>query len=214
MRGEQYASVSFSSPPSGSSPRARGTAIVMSLTSSQTGIIPACAGNRSRHACTKAIRRDHPRVRGEQTSRPTMDTCGAGSSPRARGTGVHGSVEHREAGIIPACAGNRRRGWRPTTDSRDHPRMRGEQLSVMSRSVKLLGSSPHARGTDGLVMFCVLPSGIIPACAGNSIERLELVVGGRDHPRMRGEQLLADKNKILDTGSSPHARGTACRPRG
>ena len=90
-------------------------------------------------------------------------------------------------GIIPACAGNtldnrfgRGRTW-------DHPRMRGEHLTFDHWQARVMGSSPHARGTlfGGVVVVVLV--GIIPACAGNTLYPCIPYPTGRDHPRMRGE---------------------------
>ena len=40
---------------------------------SADGIIPACAGNRLRAVLFERLRRDHPRVCGEQTKDPQLN---------------------------------------------------------------------------------------------------------------------------------------------
>ena len=52
----------------GSPPRVRGTAQVDSLTWFEEGITPACAGNRSHRKTRIDLKKDHPRVCGEQDS--------------------------------------------------------------------------------------------------------------------------------------------------
>ena len=65
--------------------------------------------------------------------------------------------------------------------------MRGEHEEVSDYEKVPLGSSPHARGTPvGEVAHDVL-GGIIPACAGNTFVRAEVMAESGDHPRMRGE---------------------------
>ena len=51
-------------------------------------------------------------------------------------------------GIIPACAGNTLRTVEPIALAGDHPRMRGEHTVRVQNAVRVLGSSPHARGTQ------------------------------------------------------------------
>mgnify|MGYP006885945012 CR=1 FL=1 len=49
--------------------------------------------------------------------------------------------------------------------------------------------------------------GIIPACAGSTVD---VVVSGRkrrDHPRMCGEHRICDGTTQIRAGSSPHVRG-------
>ena len=71
-----------------------------------------------------------------------------------------------------------------------------------------VGSSPHVRGTpDGLV------GGLghrrfIPACAGNASSPQLMTQWPPVHPRMCGERFCARELSALNTGSSPHVRGT------
>jgi len=111
-------------------------------------------------------------------------------------------------GIIPACAGNTASECHQKTRAWDHPRMRGEHGVVHSRFVETLGSSPHARGTQQAVEEVLDLFGIIPACAGNTIESLIRESGCGDHPRMRGEHSQPEIPALCLLGSSPHARGT------
>ena len=49
--------------------------------------------------------------------------------------------------------------------------------------------------------------GITPACAGNTFSRPAHGWALRDHPRMRGEYILEQRDKTFEEGSPPHARG-------
>ena len=49
---------------------------------------------------------------------------------------------------------------------------------------------------------------ITPACAGNTISLIAPLVGGWDHPRMRGKHTGAVHCLLSDSGSPPHARET------
>ena len=172
--------------------------------------------------------RDHPRMRGEHVPAHGGLLEFRGSSPHARGTRVGQRFGEHITGIIPACAGNtkRRHCYPPVT--RDHPRMRGEHHVAHDRDVTLLGSSPHARGTrtnrgatpprtGSSPHARGTPStarpghayvGIIPACAGNTESLTLILIGRRDHPRMRGEHRIGLDDADTVAGSSPHARGT------
>ena len=77
----------------------------------------------------------------------------------------------------------------------------------------MLGSSPHARGTLDLRHAIVKTQGIIPACAGNTADRLLYANTDGDHPRMRGEHTALQTYGGRLQGSSPHARGTPVAPR-
>ena len=69
------------------------------------------------------------------------------------------------------------------------------------------GSSPRARGAQNTSPYTLPEHGIIPACAGSTRVALPLGVGHEDHPRVRGEHRETVRRSILDTGSSPRARG-------
>ena len=70
------------------------------------------------------------------------------------------------------------------------------------------GSSPHARGTCPSASACCLPHRFIPACAGNAMTRVKLLLTVAVHPRMRGERSSSSATRSRAGGSSPHARGT------
>ena len=147
-------------------------------------------------------------MRGEQALASAAASNLKGSSPHARGTGSSRQRDASVVGIIPACAGNSFRERLRREGARDHPRMRGEQLTPRTYALLLPGSSPHARGTEGKRVDILLGSGIIPACAGNSsnLQKVVAIIG--DHPRMRGEQSVSPDCPKSGGGSSPHARGT------
>ena len=169
MRGEQGNGQRWAQPRPGSPPLARGT-----------------GSNFSRGW---QGRRDHPRLRGEQLSSAFSFLVIVGSPPLARGTGPNGNDGRICRRITPACAGNRMGRFECGANSRDHPRLRGEQCIVYRPYFFNLGSPPLARGTDN-VAKCPPPArGITPACAGNRpLIRLNSCLK-RDHPRLRGEQL-------------------------
>ena len=65
--------------------------------------------------------------------------------------------------------------------------MCGEHTSTQTKLGKVKGSSPHVRGTLPFMPRPFLRSGIIPACAGNTILRENPARWRGDHPRMCGE---------------------------
>ena len=108
-----------------------------------------------------------------------------GSSPHVRGTLVAWRRLVERIGIIPACAGNTLVFW------------------CLSR-----GSSPHVRGTLQISDIQWSAEGIIPACAGNTVHDVFSFACLRDHPRMCGEHHTTRAASAVDSGSSPHVRGT------
>ena len=70
----------------GSSPRVRGTGVIIPRYSALPRFIPACAGNRKQLPGTVTVPPVHPRVCGEQGCTATTQPEESGSSPRVRGT--------------------------------------------------------------------------------------------------------------------------------
>ena len=90
---------------------------------------------------------------------------------------------------------------------RDHPRMCGEHKSKTRAMKHRAGSSPHVRGAPRKGTGAPSDSGIIPACAGSTLNRSGEGSYLRDHPRMCGEHVGAFDVGADDAGSSPHVRG-------
>ena len=111
-----------------------------------------------------------------------------GSPPRVRGTVQNQRDWRRYMRITPACAGNSPAAGPPLAPAADHPRVCGEQMTVISGRKCLEGSPPRVRGTDGRVDCGLACTGITPACAGNSI--------------------MLYPPRLCDLGSPPRVRGT------
>ena len=147
-------------------------------------------------------------MRGEHDDVVVKDHVFLGSSPHARGTPLERQEGSMTKGIIPACAGNT---WLFVFVGGcywDHPRMRGEHSTLNQLMTRLLGSSPHARGTQPAGRIQHNSKGIIPACAGNTFAHVGGLCYDWDHPRMRGEHPFPKYSITVLPGSSPHARGT------
>ena len=168
MRGEHIVEEIVGSIPQGSSPHARGTLWYDPLSGNFWGIIPACAGNTRGVRRSLPCPRDHPRMRGEHQFALACLEWFRGSSPHARGTLWFNPAHQRPPGIIPACAGNTFPSSHAWRWHGDHPRMRGEHRRAPYCPIQVLGSSPHARGTQMAEHRQQWMAGIIPACAGNT----------------------------------------------
>ena len=69
------------------------------------------------------------------------------------------------------------------------------------------GSSPRARGALLQSHGGGLRIGIIPACAGSTLDVRRGKAAGGDHPRVRGEHEFGRLATGITGGSSPRARG-------
>ena len=207
MRGEHHREARRIASFRGSSPHARGALLHLVGELGPGGIIPACAGSTQRCHGARQDVRDHPRMRGEHILPDTSHALSGGSSPHARGALDADQRRRVHAGIIPACAGSTHPWRRLLRRWRDHPRMRGEHVSLPTDIVPLMGSSPHARGAPMVRPPYLMTQGIISACAGSTSRRNCATCGSGDHPRMRGEHSLCWDRKTPREGSSPHARG-------
>ena len=110
----------------GSSPRMRGTPNPRRSAPRRRGIIPAYAGNTSNSWWPVSASRDHPRVCGEHPMSNPLVHRFLGSSPRMRGTHRSWCTAGKEAGIIPAYAGNTYDRGYGDFETWDHPRVCGE----------------------------------------------------------------------------------------
>ena len=145
--GEHVAEAADRTASGGSSPRMRGTPLPSVILLDERRIIPAYAGNTRRRRTHEGSNRDHPRVCGEHTMRPTRHRVRLGSSPRMRGTPYPSKLGSNRRGIIPAYAGNTFSSHYRSSIWPDHPRVCGEHRSEVDACVSEMGSSPRMRGT-------------------------------------------------------------------
>ena len=192
----------------GSSPLARGTRTKHTSQLVIGGLIPARAGNTTYWVPARCETTAHPRSRGEHSERVYVSLLAWGSSPLARGTRFGGGGCFVGVGLIPARAGNTAGASSASGVSRAHPRSRGEHCIRSLCCSGVWGSSPLARGTQGIEVLGQLGHGLIPARAGNTRFRLGCGFGCGAHPRSRGEHRTHRRTESGSAGSSPLARGT------
>ena len=167
LRGRLAMSAISPTSDSGSSPRGRGTAKRPHNERWFSRFIPAWAGNSTARRSGERGQAVHPRVGGEQGSWQRHPRCPRGSSPRGRGTVIHGLCRGAVQRFIPAWAGNRPlRVWSRRKRT-VHPRVGGEQISMNCRRPWPSGSSPRGRGTADLHKASNPYQRFIPAWAGN-----------------------------------------------
>ena len=190
-------------------------------------IIPACAGFTRRSDLVLSLRGDHPRLRGVYCTLSQQYAASPGSSPLARGLRRLRLRGEGLPGIIPACAGFTSSSLMVSSIFPDHPRLRGVYRLGRQQSRCREGSSPLARGLQAWDMSWVLPTRIIPACAGftdyapdlGGTPRIIPACAGftcgvrasrpraADHPRLRGVYRGLLMLSLIFSGSSPLARG-------
>ena len=116
----------------GSPPRVRGKLIGLGQLGAGSRITPACAGKTLASVRQILFTRDHPRVCGENYNEYYGNIRTTGSPPRVRGKphstrrGVSGKR------ITPACAGKTVELFEFGNAPEDHPRVCGENYSVVS----------------------------------------------------------------------------------
>ncbi|PKU92651.1 hypothetical protein CQR45_1846 [Bifidobacterium pseudolongum subsp. globosum] len=192
----------------GSSPRLRGTPTALSLAPCRGGIIPALAGNTRMSATVVTSSWDHPRACGEHPATGATRSMARGSSPRLRGTLTSPTKRTGGRGIIPALAGNTSVSSHCGYPRGDHPRACGEHVRVEASTVEHMGSSPRLRGTPPTSISSSRARRIIPALAGNTNGRFQLLHVHVDHPRACGEHSTLPAPYPRTLGSSPRLRGT------
>ena len=89
--------------------------------------------------------------------------------------------------------------------------MCGEHVYTADDVVHSKGSSPHVRGAPPCHLQSGHVHGIIPACAGSTVDQFVVGLERGDHPRMCGEHLT---NFILSAGAAwiiPACAGSTLR---
>ena len=132
----------------GTSPRARGKPAPAAWPRLAARNIPACAGKTSEHLSENYM----------------LD----GTSPRARGKHIAGFSFHDRFRNIPACAGKTVCAISSSRQKWEHPRVRGENSSVVVAWAEVSGTSPRARGKRAYICAIFARTRNIPACAGKT----------------------------------------------
>ena len=150
--GENAPTATVNNPAWGSSPRMRGKLIARYLQSLRAGLIPAHAGKTSGRFAEHPLTWAHPRACGENFSNDNTKGNAGGSSPRMRG-------KHADE-VAGECGGGA------------HPRVCGENWSWSPDRPRRVGSSPRVRGKPDGTAIHLGSSGLIPACAGKTVQKL------------------------------------------
>ena len=174
----------------GSSPRMRGKPLKARLHNAALRIIPAHAGQTNQATPDRSRRTDHPRACGANLRRSLRTARMCGSSPRMRGKLHHEQVRVAGSRIIPAHAGQTSARSSSSKEKSDHPRACGANRFIHGVNNTRSGSSPRMRGKLRQYARHKPMSGIIPAHAGQTIQRLIGMYVQQDHPRACGANCL------------------------
>ena len=185
----------------------RGKPVIVETGKEYRRITPACAGKTQFVPLTSYNERDHPRVCGENTTRPLLTLRLTGSPPRVRGKRSVSVARRPSGGITPACAGKTYRNIRASLPNWDHPRVCGENSSGAFSRMSDAGSPPRVRGKRPRLSRRDLRRGITPAHAGKTSNAVPQYVRTRDHPRVCGENTCLDHANGDEGGSPPRVRG-------
>ena len=130
--------------------------------------------------------------------------------------------------ITPACAGKRQINADTGKWQTDHPRVCGEKVDCIPRSLRRKGSPPRVRGKGPVPRSSRGLGRITPACAGKSLRRgavlgsavritpacagkrgVLAILGAAtgDHPRVCGEKGAVCPCRYSRAGSPPRVRG-------
>ena len=130
-----------------------------------------------------------------------------GSPPLTRGKAAGSRTLCKTPRITPAYAGKRGFGNGTKKSGEDHPRLRGEKGTRCGIGLAFLGSPPLTRGKVENLGPEAAGLRITPAYAGKSPYFPQRKQRSLDHPRLRGEKVLALAQSLLKQGSPPLTRG-------
>ena len=191
----------------GLSPRVRGNPPARIPNPSLARSIPACAGEPRRCRRPQPPEKVYPRVCGGTTAEFARHIPDEGLSPRVRGNPPTATSGRREAGSIPACAGEPHAGYTIWRQPWVYPRVCGGTVAIQRRQAERQGLSPRVRGNRGDTAAAGREAGSIPACAGEPALQPHKQRHRRVYPRVCGgtKPLPSDDHAVR--GLSPRVRG-------
>ncbi len=172
---------------------------------------PACVGTISSWRSPPRGRAVHPRVRGDDLMMITDVVQAVGSPPRAWGRCRMIVVLIPPLRFTPACVGTI-----PHVPARPqypavHPRVRGDDVSLPLHEDGERGSPPRAWGRSSASRGSSYYSRFTPACVGTMLPPAHLCFRLAVHPRVRGDDVIADLSGTGPLGSPPRAWGRSQR---
>ena len=153
------------------------------------------------------MRKEHPRVCGENYFSDYRGHTQLGTSPRMRGKPEHQQMcwdIHRN---IPAYAGKTVLYVELFQKCLEHPRVCGENNFIRRNEIPQTGTSPRMRGKRKAYNCWSVYMGNIPAYAGKTRCRWYDAKRSGEHPRVCGENELFSSLFPINLGTSPRMRG-------
>ena len=150
---------------------------------------------------------DHPRSCGANICHRIRLRVERGSSPLVRGQPPRYRLRRIRRRIIPARAGPTSHSAEADRQSADHPRSCGANLTAVTGTSIISGSSPLVRGQHQHDLLPTPFLRIIPARAGPTWRRTQGPRAAADHPRSCGANHLNITPRVEQFGSSPLVRG-------
>ena len=108
--------------------------------------------------------------------------------------------------ITPACAGKTVYLRINSLVLRDHPRVCGKNFLSVQTGVPMRGSPPRVREKRYYFNDSVVSTRITPACAGKTLQFLNVRVLLQDHPRVCGKNRFNRSKDFSILGSPPRVR--------
>ena len=130
-----------------------------------------------------------------------------GTSPRMRGKRAPCMCMRLRMRNIPAYAGKTRSCAIPWRNSKEHPRVCGENCPKLLAACGTIGTSPRMRGKRPCEGARSQGEGNIPAYAGKTHWAATRVWWSTEHPRVCGENDVTPAEQLLNCGTSPRMRG-------
>ena len=149
----------------------------------------------------------HPRVCGENPPEDPARVALGGSPPRVRGKREELRGDLRLGRLTPACAGKTFAMAEVMRFLPAHPRVCGENGTLVFGPKESLGSPPRVRGKRHYESQRLRARGLTPACAGKTKRNAGPASGVPAHPRVCGENNSAQGSMSLARGSPPRVRG-------
>ena len=160
-----------------------------------------CGENRCSQAQFQTPRGTSPRMRGKRMLRNRR------TSPRMRGKPTQSMATMKQGGNIPAYAGKTLRQVAAQVIHAEHPRVCGENPIRRVRLNPRGGTSPRMRGKPRYSGRPHSHRRNIPAYAGKTNAEEQKKKLEAEHPRVCGENFLADAVETFAPGTSPRMRG-------